>query len=645
MSSNTDSPDFLDPATSSASSSRRLNTSIRPRNRRQIPINDEEEENRIHTLSSRLSAASNGLTPPQSRGTTPSPYASRRGSPLPQKHPSRATEREINDRYRDDSADRGFSKAYGSSPHSSQGFFESSWSSIQSLASSVLGNEASSSWGKPGPSLSASAKRRKPSRSDITPFHPPKQTGPSTWGPSTPSTSQIGAGTREERQALVQAKKREILLLANGDSVSDLKGRYKRKDSMDRTETHTTEEEQNEEALVYVHHVQPSDTMTGLSIKYGCQLAIFRKANGFWPSDSIQTRKTVLLPAEACSVKGRRIAKPDNLDLLGDGPSAKSSTEDLNGSSIAPVESQTQDESGTNVEGEQIWKHEAWVQMEDFPAPVEIGRVPRKTLGFFPRSRRRSMSIPYSDLESSSTPPSESSTTIKRAESPLRTRRDSSPQYFRPSSRLTPSTQSPALSSTRSNHRRTGSITLSGPGGVGTLGRDVHAPGPAPDGLNKFFSQHLPHLAAPPPPSQQAPTSRKASFDSMSSVPSTASHSGLENVGGAIEGWMRKMATRAKTGLNEIQQGSSSQAPHGNAVGISGLGDLIELSDGLEGTTPPPSSSLNRREYLAPPHHTQQQQQTHTLGKAQYERFASSLASTSRARVGGRVIDDSHKND
>ncbi|CRG91464.1 hypothetical protein PISL3812_08513 [Talaromyces islandicus] len=644
MSSYTDSPDFLDPATSSASSSRRQNTSVRPRNRRLIPVSDEEEEDRLQTLSSRLSAASNGLTPPQSRGTTPSPYASRRGSPLPQKYPSRATEREISDRYgssREESRDRGFSKAYGSSSHRSQGFFESSWSSIQSLASSVLGND-SSSLVKPG--TSSSAKRRKPSRSDITPFHLPKQSGPSTWGPSTPATSQIGAGTREERQALVQAKKREVLLLANGDSVSDLKGRYKRKDSMDRTETTTTEEEQNEEALVYVHHVQSSDTMTGLSIKYGCQLAIFRKANGFWPSDSIQTRKTVLLPAEACSVKGRRIPNPENPDLLGDGPSARSPTEDLNGSSIAPVESQKQEDNKTKAEGEQIWKHEAWVQMEDFPAPVEIGRVPRKTLGFFPRSRRKSMSIPYSDLESVSTPPSESSTTHKRAESPLRTRRDSSPRYFRPSPRLTPGTQSPALSNTRSNHRRTASITLSGPGGVGTLGRDVHAPGPAPDGLNKFFSQHLPQLAAPLPPSQlaqQAPTSRKASFDSMSSVPSTASYSGLENVGGAIEGWMRKMATRAKTGLHEMQQGSS-QTSHGHAVGISGLGDLIELSDGLEGTTPPSSLSINRRDYLAP---AQQQQQNHTLGKAQYERFASSSASTSRARTGGRVIDDSHKND
>jgi hypothetical protein len=125
----------------------------------------------------------------------------------------------------------------------------------------------------------------------------------------------------------------------------------------------------------------------------------------------------------------------------------------------------------------------------------------------------------------------------------------------------------------------------------------------------------------------------------MSSAPSTASYSNLENVGGAIEGWMRKMATRAKTGLNEMQQGSSSGTPHGHAMGISGLGDLIELSDGLEGTTPPPSSSTRiDRDYVAAP-------ANHTLGKAQYERFSGSSASTSRARAGGRVIDDSHKND
>ncbi|KAH8690865.1 hypothetical protein BGW36DRAFT_432643 [Talaromyces proteolyticus] len=631
MSSHTESPDFLDPAISSASSSRRVNTSIRPRNRRLITVNDDEEDDRSRTWSSRLSNISNGLTPPQSRGTTPSPYASRRGSPLPQKHPSRATEREFGDRYRSSDDEYGVgnsSRAYNTS-HSSAGFLESSWSSIQSLASSVLGNEIS--WGKPPSSSTSNAKRRKPSSSDIL-FHLPKPSGPTSWGPSTPSTSHIGTGTMEERQALVQAKKREVLLLANGDSVSDLKGRYKRKDSMDRGDTNTTEAEQNEEALVYIHPVQPSDTMTGISIKYGCQLAIFRKANGFWPSDSIQARKIVLLPAEACSVKGRRINKTQNLDLLGDEPPGRLSIEDPNGSSIAPVDSQLQEDSGNAAEGEQTWKHEAWVQMEGFTGPVEIGRVLRKSLGFFPRSRRRSISVPYSDIEPSS-PPSEFLTTIRQADVPTISRRDSSPQRFNPSPRLTSATNSPATS-IRTHHKRSGSITLSGPRGVGTLGRDVHAPGPAPDGLNKFFSQHLPHLTAPPPP---IPTSRKASFDSTSSVPSSASYSGLENVGGAIEGWMRKVAIRAKSGLSELQQGS--QTTHGQTLGISGMGDLIELDDGLEGTTPPLNSRIGPQDFIRA-----QNQQT-ALGRSQYERFSSSSAATNRARSGARAIDDPHKND
>jgi hypothetical protein len=34
-------------------------------------------------------------------------------------------------------------------------------------------------------------------------------------------------------------------------------------------------------------------------------VGVFRKANGFWPNDNIQSRNTVLLPVDACSVKGR----------------------------------------------------------------------------------------------------------------------------------------------------------------------------------------------------------------------------------------------------------------------------------------------------------------------------------------------------
>lgn len=633
MSSNTE---FLDanPAVSSASTSRRSNASVRPRNRRLISVNDDGEDEGTQTSStSRLGSSFAGLTPPQSRGTTPSPYTSGRGSPLPQKQFSRISERDLGGRYRDDD------DAYGSretfqpfnSSHNSSGFLESSWSSIQSFTSSFLGNDLK--WGKSAPNSTTSTKRRKPSRSDL-PVSLSKQQGPSAWGPPVPSGPQIGSGTQEERQALVQAKKREVLLLANGDSLSDLRDQYKRKDSLETSNDRTMDPELDEEALVYIHHVQPSDSMTGLCIKYGCQLAIFRKANGFWPSDSIQTRKVVLLPAEACSVKGRRVDRPSNIDLLGDDLSGGSSSEDPAGSSIVPSESPTTGEPSetaqkTDSENERIWKHEAWVMMDGFPGPVEIGRVPRKTLGFFPRSRRKSLSLPYSDAE----PPTPTiPTRLNRIDSSSSYQRDSSPFHSTSSSRLT----SP-LRTGRAGHRRTGSITLQGPGGVGTLGREVHAPGPAQDGLNKFVAQHLPNLSVPPPPPPSA--LRKASFDSTSSVLSGTSSTGLENVGGAIEGWMRKMALRAKTSINELQQGGLQQSSRGQALGIAGLGDLIELNDGLEGG----SDSEIATSLMGNGHTESRNGRNRTMGNySQYERFSNSPSSTTRTRP---RLDDVHKND
>lgn len=102
---------------------------------------------------------------------------------------------------------------------------------------------------------------------------------------------------------------------------------------------------------------------------------------------------------------------------------------------------------------------------------------------------------------------------------------------------------------------------LQGPGGVGTLNREVVTPGPAQDGLNKLFASHLPNVAP------------RSSFESMQS---NNSSTGIENMGGKIEGWMRKMANRAKESVLQPPGGSSSSS-RGEA------GDLIELMEGFEG--------------------------------------------------------------
>lgn len=87
------------------------------------------------------------------------------------------------------------------------------------------------------------------------------------------------------------------------------------------------------------------------------------------------------------------------------------------------------------------------------------------------------------------------------------------------------------------------------------MGTNVRSPGPAQDGLNKMFAAHLPNLAPK---------------ESSESLRSSVSHGdgGIEKMGGAIEGWVRKIATKAQT---------SFQPP--TPSGQSGAGDLIELSE------------------------------------------------------------------
>lgn len=86
-------------------------------------------------------------------------------------------------------------------------------------------------------------------------------------------------------------------------------------------------------------------------------------------------------------------------------------------------------------------------------------------------------------------------------------------------------------------------------------------PGPAEDPLNRKFKEYLPNVnLAPPEEFPQASLTRRtprASSDSIRSNPST----GLGEVGGAIEGWVRKLG--------------GAKPARGAAGGK--MGDLIEL--------------------------------------------------------------------
>lgn len=529
-------------------------STVRSRSRRLVSFTDDDGDNSSQSDSHPFSSASSMTLAPSGTKTARSRGPSRGASPLPMTHPSRATESSSRGRRNETS-----SFAWNGSATPSRGaadFLDSSWSSLQSLASSVLGSDA----GRASPTNATKGHaRRKPSRSDVY----IKSAPGSTWGPSAPNIPEVGTGTKEERQALVQAKKREALLLADSDPIASRTFPHKRRDSGD-TSHQAVDLGHDEDALAYIHIVQPTDTITGVTIKYGCQAAVFRKANGFWPNDNIQSRNTVLLPVDACSVKGRPIPK-EPVDLL------SPDTEDPSDSSIAPAatsEDMTTD-SGKSTAAEdenEVWKHESWVHMDGFPGPIQIGRVPRRALGFFPRTRRKSTS--YSDAEppgpyqETVTPPS-----LSRSPPPASSSLGALPRTRPNGDQSKPK----STNNTRPGHRRqNSSIHLSGTG-VGTLDRTSTGPGPSLDGFTRFFAQHMPNIAHAPPDN-----AGKSPFGSNSTV---SASTGLENIGGALEGWVRKVATRAKAGINELQQPPSQPSSRGRNPWR--VADLIELDDSM----------------------------------------------------------------
>ena len=501
-------------------------TTLRPRNRRRT---NEDDEN----------APYSSLTLPNDlEGPSISSTSSRAASPLPNAHPSRPG-RSLGDPQRSRSTSRflGVPGVLGSQVTPSAlatGLWESSWSSLQGIASNLLGSDSSRA-SSPAPPVQRKRRPIEATRGRYT------STQPAQWGPQGSRDKQPGAGTGEDRRLKLQVKKREALLAANGHVAHGASGRYKRRDSNDRTTDFVpSSENKDTDALVYLHRVKTEDTLAGIMIKYNCDSNVFRKANRLWPNDSIQVRKTVVLPVDACGAKGRRITEPDETaGSLGSGsngeimPTSTTSLAPWADSNSATKDKETPFSSMptspsisvtlSNPE-ESPWKHDSWVRIDGFSEAVEIARLSRRTLGYFPRSRRKSQT--FSDLE---TPP---------ASFDLPTG----------SFRSTP----PPERGTKS--RSSSGSFLHGPGGVGTMGRNVRSPGPAQDGLNKLFAKHLPDVAP------------RSSFESIES--SSSRGNGIENLGGAVEGWVRKLASKAAKSV----QPQAIEGP-------SGVGDLIELSE------------------------------------------------------------------
>ncbi|KAL9105586.1 MAG: hypothetical protein Q9227_009287 [Pyrenula ochraceoflavens] len=518
-------------------------STIRPRNRRLISLNDDDES---------VFSGASGDSP--FRSGSPSPFPSRGVSPIANARPPRSEN--ANPGHEGYRRQNGIRQQPYSVNSPGPSLWGSSWSSIQGLASSLLGNETIQGGGKSSKNTISPWKSW--TRNSTHDYH--VQPSQPEWGPVSNNRPQLAAGTKEERRALVQAKKREVLLLANTHETPSAIRRYKRRDS-DGDSPPRSKNHHDEDTYVYVHQVKPEDTIAGVTIKYDCRQDVFRKVNRFWPNDRIQIRQVVLLPVEACNVRGRKVSDA-TADLLSSSPLPQPEMR----TPIASNSIQSSPKPFTNVDPplqsptssvppldqEQSWTHSHWLHIDSFSDNVQVARMSRRALGFFPPARRKSIS--FSDLSQS---PSASL--------------DLGSRLHLDSANSSPPARRQRPSRHRSSSGSYFASRLHGIGGVGNLrGRSPAQPGPPQDSLNRVLGPHLPNL------------NPKSSFESITSEHSRVSSStGLENVGGAIEGWMRKVAGRAATAWNEGQSIASDGRRDGGGRAnwvSSGLGgDLIEL--------------------------------------------------------------------
>ncbi|KAK0388696.1 hypothetical protein NLU13_4939 [Sarocladium strictum] len=463
----------------------------------------------------------------------------------------------------------------------------SSWSSVSGFATSLLGSGELP--GKSGARSSSHARAGARGRQNLP--KPGSLRTARSWGPAPPTEQPglgvISGGTLADREAALKAAKTASVLESH-DGVNgglDVTGRHKRRNSDDVKPPAS----EGEEVLVYIHWVQSSDTYQGLILRYKCREDAFRRANGLWSRDTIQTRKWLTIPVDACELRGRPCEPPTwhnerRVDLLAPTPKAEDQgsgkqpahddffSRPLNGGS----------EDTNKPEDEYPWTHVRWVKVDSMQQPVEIARVSRQAIGYFPPRRRKSirtystLSTPRQSLDLSSNPPGSVEGPSSRRESSLGSR---------PQLSTTPV-------STRSRMNSVGADTrpmwMRRPGGVGSLGKTVRAPGPEKDYFNTFTKKHIPGLNIDGP-SMSIMGSETAHFgfghDSATLVESpfeegrdAASSSrqgtGLDKAAAAVEMWLRgALSKRPSTPM------MAGLARYGGRNAGTEDSDLIELTD------------------------------------------------------------------
>ncbi|KAK4552093.1 hypothetical protein LTR86_010629 [Recurvomyces mirabilis] len=561
-------------------------SSLRPRTRRLISGLDEGDETTFDSAAAPLRRVASPL---------PSPFDSRSASPIPAtrlSRPSSSHDPPSNSRFGSvGKSSMSRQRKDGADSPTLSDLWGNSWTTLQGIATDLLSGD---------PTVDAKRKSRR-AKSSINYGSSRSSTSapPAKWGPNAPSSrptmKDIGGGTKDEQLAAMRAQKRKDMLTRQETSYADTLGKFKRRMSDDRASMSAPPgENEDRDALIYVHRVKKDDTLAGITIKYNCSANVLRKANRMWPNDTIHSRETLILPVDACGAKGRVMPGPEALDLLSSDADALSAgqAEEVNPPEAKatngniPSRDRTNSESTSasrrasssvarsSVGDDPAWLHDSWVLLPGATKPTEIARLSRRALGYFPPARRKSNCFSEFDTPSTSLDLTRPATNDLVPASPL--------------------PQTPAQRPVRP--RRSSSATngyfpsyLSGPGGVGTMNRNVRFPGPAQDGLNKMFAKHLPDVA--PPRSQQSLltpefplyTDDATPLASGATTPNPSKNLNLENVGGAIESWMRKTASQVQSAMHQPERQKAARASVGApGRGVGGIGDLIEMTDEFE---------------------------------------------------------------
>ncbi|OBT73974.1 hypothetical protein VF21_05967 [Pseudogymnoascus sp. 05NY08] len=439
------------------------------------------------------------------------------------------------------------------------GGWTGSWTALQGLASSVLsGDTAASPAAKP---VGTTRRKRQNSFTPSPAF--------SEWGPPGIPNKGKGRDTAAEslaaRNSAVNVLKTASAMQNHEGTNSGLQvGGHKRRTSDDLTSSAVDDTD----ALVYVHHVKPTDTLAGVILKYNCDPAVFRKANRLWPNDVIQFRKTVLVPVDACAVRGVPCDPPQDLITPAPAPadeeppnlSSPSATSPWANSILSPPDVPETDTT-SDLDADP-WIPVRWVLLPSAPAsePTQIARLPRKKLGYFPRRRRKSGDV-HSSVASLLDSP-RGSVDVSASASPA-----ASPGPRRLSNLTSGMSAGRAVSVGRLRRESTSEAAarggwFRGPGGVGTFGPDVKRPGPAQDGLNRWVNRHVPGLTI-----DDVATKSGAAFSDSGVGDAVGSGGrGIEVAAAAIEGWVRRLGRPV--------------TPLGRQVTREEVGDLIELRDG-----------------------------------------------------------------